>query len=59
MKLRAFGLGEGIGAMATIHAGSGFVRKALGVAEGEGLAPGKALDVPEGERLALGTALFL
>jgi len=43
----------------THHAGSGSVRKALGVAEGEGLAPGKALDVGEGERLALGTVLFL
>jgi hypothetical protein len=43
----------------THHAGSGSLRKALGVADGEGLAPGKALDVAEGERLALGTALFL
>lgn len=43
----------------THHAGIGSFRKALGVAEGEGLAPGKALDVAEGERLALGTALFL
>jgi hypothetical protein len=43
----------------THHAGSGSVRKALGVAEGEGLAPGEALDVAEGERLALSTALFL
>jgi hypothetical protein len=43
----------------THHAGSGSVREALGVADGEGLAPGKTLDVADGERLALRTALFL
>ena len=43
----------------THQAGSGFVRKALGVAEGEGLAPGNSFEVAEGERFALGTALFL